>query len=130
MSLIVSLLCSKCVVLTVLAYLLFKAVAFAFTKIKNRRMAQIHMEKARLRRAARDNSVKRFLEENKFPDADRREFIIGLKDLSEIKHALETKQATSEEITMTYIYQSATRGLEMEAIADINYEWARKEAIK
>lgn len=93
-------------------------------------MAQIQMQKARLRRAARDNSVKRFLEENKFPDADRREFIIGLKDLSEIKHALETKQATSEEITMTYIYQSATRGLEMEAIADINYEWARKEAIK
>lgn len=53
-----------------------------------------------------------------------------LKDLKEIREALDQRKITSEELTMTYIYQAATKGLEMEAIADINFEWAKAQAIK
>ena len=130
MSFVVSLIFSKYVMVPLLIYAIIQAALYALGRISSKRKAQLHMENARQRRELRDRSVKRFLEENKFPDDNKKEQILGLKDLSEIRNALETKRFTSEEITMTYIYQAATKGLEMESIADINFEWAKNEAIK
>ena len=42
---------------------------------------------------------------------------------------LDNKEISCLELTMTYIYETATRGLALGAVADVNFEWAKNEAI-
>lgn len=128
MSVIASLLFSKAMTGFVLFWILTKLFKVFITKCKNAKLHQHHMEKAKQRRMKRDASVQSFLDSHDFPSQERRDAILSLKDLAEIRKALDDKTVSSEELTLTYIYQSATTGLELEAIADVNYEWALQEA--
>lgn len=119
---------SKWVLYFLIGYVLTKSIGFVFNRIKKGRLARFHAERARQRRRTRDNNVRSFVSKNKFPEESRRDKILSYKSLAELRVALDSKEISSEELTLTYIYQAATKGMDMEALGDINFEYALNEA--
>jgi hypothetical protein len=71
-----------------------------------------------------------FLDTHEFPKESRRNHILSYGSIPELRRALDDQEISSEELVLTYIYMAATKGLQFEAIADINFDYALKEAVK
>ena len=63
-----------------------------------------------------------------FPSETVREKVLVCKDISDLRAHLDDKAFTSVELVGTYIFQAATKGMELCALADIDFENAIKQA--
>ena len=115
--------------LLLVSYLLYKLVQWLYNRaLADHGKAEMILkgQKCKANRDAKiDYVLKKYADD--FPSKERQEFIVNEYDtLAKLRNALDTKQLTSKELVLTYVYRAATIGVELNACADVMFEEALK----
>lgn len=110
------------------SYVLYKSLGFCFNYYKKRNRHNELLKQGELALKNRNKAIKDFYEKYKNEVSKNDTEKILKLTASELSEAIKNKEISSRKATLVYILNCATVGLELNGMADVNFEKALNEA--
>lgn len=121
------------IILVIALLIMLKVTKWYYTRVMNEKHKTAVLAAGAKRKQERDQEVQHVLDEYEaqFPSQERRRLIVvKYNSLKALRKGLDKKELTSKELVLTYVYKAATKGLELNALADVMFKTAIEEAEK